>query len=49
MKFQVYRLTIDGHRSYPRTIEQATRMIAVARRLRPGIIATLSRVTQVLA
>jgi hypothetical protein len=45
MTFQLYRLTIDGHRGYPRTLQQAMRLIEIARKLRPDIRCTLSRVT----
>jgi hypothetical protein len=49
MDFVLYRLTIDGHRGYPRTLQQAMRLIEIARKLRPEIRCTLFRVTQRLA
>jgi hypothetical protein len=42
----IYRLTVNGHRTYPRTILEALRRVEVIRRVAPEARITLSRVTR---
>jgi hypothetical protein len=40
----IFRLTIDGQRSYPRTLEQALKLVGVVRLIKPDVHVTLARI-----